>query len=337
MSTVRIAPHLWAALEVMGRDMAVEPSALVNQAVFAWLRINGYSTPGTVAALTAAPVAAPAPFTVGPTPPPVANPVAPVTTPTESPLDRALRRMKDIDAALATLTHPLPAWVAVAEEDDEDEDEDEASAPEEEEDRPEEPEASAADSDEEAPEEDEPSEAGAPDEADGEATDEDRAPAVAAAEAAPSQDNQVPEEEDAPQDDHDEVATGEPNSGNTVAMRRPGPPEPEDEPPTEGTFVLKAAPVVLVIEREGEEPIRVEQERFIIGRGPQCDLVIDSPRVSREHVVLTRHGVTYLLEDLGSSNGTWFGEERITVRELEDGDLIVLGNEPLTFSLVAGA
>jgi hypothetical protein len=41
MHSVIIAPHLWRALEVMARDMAVEPSALVNQAVFAWLRING--------------------------------------------------------------------------------------------------------------------------------------------------------------------------------------------------------------------------------------------------------------------------------------------------------
>jgi len=92
-------------------------------------------------------------------------------------------------------------------------------------------------------------------------------------------------------------------------------------------------PIALYLEREGEEPIRVTSERFIIGRGPHCDLVIDSPRVSREHVALTRSGILFFIEDLNSSNGTWFGEERVTKRELESGDVINLGNEPVTFFL----
>lgn len=42
-----------------------------------------------------------------------------------------------------------------------------------------------------------------------------------------------------------------------------------------------------------------------------------------------------MLEDLNSSNGTWLGEERIGIRELETGDVIKLGNEPLTFVIRA--
>jgi len=45
--------------------------------------------------------------------------------------------------------------------------------------------------------------------------------------------------------------------------------------------------------------------------------------------------VLFVLEDLNSSNGTWLGEERISMRELETGDVIKLGNQPVTFVIRA--
>ena len=50
MSEISIAPHLERALTAMSKDMALEPQAIVNQAVFAWLRINGYVLPGVAGA-----------------------------------------------------------------------------------------------------------------------------------------------------------------------------------------------------------------------------------------------------------------------------------------------
>jgi hypothetical protein len=91
----------------------------------------------------------------------------------------------------------------------------------------------------------------------------------------------------------------------------------------------------LQIKREDNTPVRVEAERFLIGRGPQCDMVISSPRVSREHAVITKENGSYVLKDLGSSNGTWLNGERLTRRELTNGDVIVLGTEALTFILKA--
>jgi pSer/pThr/pTyr-binding forkhead associated (FHA) protein len=85
--------------------------------------------------------------------------------------------------------------------------------------------------------------------------------------------------------------------------------------------------VVLYIEREGEDAVRVEAEQFVIGRGPTCDLIIDSARVSREHVRLSRQGARFVIEDLGSSNGTWLGEDRVERREVESGEEYSLGNE----------
>ena len=62
----------------------------------------------------------------------------------------------------------------------------------------------------------------------------------------------------------------------------------------------------LVLLAEGRELDRVAKDRFLIGRGKHCDLIINSGKVSREHAAITREGQAWFIEDLGSSNGTWF-------------------------------
>ena len=65
---------------------------------------------------------------------------------------------------------------------------------------------------------------------------------------------------------------------------------------------------------------------IIIGRDPNVDLTIPSPAVSRRHARLIRAGEGYLLEDLGSSNGTFLNDERLLDRRLlKSGDQVRLG------------
>ncbi len=47
-----------------------------------------------------------------------------------------------------------------------------------------------------------------------------------------------------------------------------------------------------------------ERKTVVIGRGPECDVVIKDPKASRRHCQLSRVEAAFILEDLGSKNGT---------------------------------
>jgi hypothetical protein len=97
-----------------------------------------------------------------------------------------------------------------------------------------------------------------------------------------------------------------------VRAREAPPPIPSG--PVEG----RARELVLVREDGTETPVK--GERFLIGRGRHCDLVIDSTKVSREHAALVREGDGWWIQDLSSANGTWHRRARVDRRRVEDGD-----------------
>ena len=67
-------------------------------------------------------------------------------------------------------------------------------------------------------------------------------------------------------------------------------------------------------------------ETMTIGRGSDNQIILDDPQVSRSHARLTWQGNTYLLEDLGSVNGTWVNGARIKSPVLlRPGDSIAVG------------
>jgi hypothetical protein len=86
----------------------------------------------------------------------------------------------------------------------------------------------------------------------------------------------------------------------------------------------------LVLLSDGRELDRVVKDRFLIGRGKHCDLIINSGKVSREHAAITREGSDWFIEDLGSSNGTWFDKRRISRRQIQDGDEYYICSEKLS-------
>ncbi|MDQ3822407.1 MAG: FHA domain-containing protein [Actinomycetota bacterium] len=79
------------------------------------------------------------------------------------------------------------------------------------------------------------------------------------------------------------------------------------------------------------ETFLLEGERTMIGRSPDCEIFLDDVTVSRKHAVLHRRGGAFVIEDLGSLNGTFLNRHRIESGELSDSDELQIGKYRLTF------
>lgn len=64
---------------------------------------------------------------------------------------------------------------------------------------------------------------------------------------------------------------------------------------------------------------------FHIGRHGQCEIVLKDPEISRRHLKLSRMGEDWVIDDLGSTNGTWLNGQRIAKQKLSLGDRIEIG------------
>ena len=69
-----------------------------------------------------------------------------------------------------------------------------------------------------------------------------------------------------------------------------------------------------------------------IGREPDNDIVVSDLSVSSHHAELRKVAGAYRIVDLGSTNGTFVNEQRVTAALLSDGDMVGLGDS--TFRLV---
>lgn len=73
---------------------------------------------------------------------------------------------------------------------------------------------------------------------------------------------------------------------------------------------------------------------MVLGRADDASVRIDDPEVSWRHARVYRSGVAYLVEDLGSTNGTRVEDERIArPRRLGDGDRVRIGGAVLEVAL----
>jgi DNA-binding winged helix-turn-helix (wHTH) protein len=83
----------------------------------------------------------------------------------------------------------------------------------------------------------------------------------------------------------------------------------------------------------GSTRFPLEKGENVLGRDPDCEVVIDLPTVSRRHARIRVEADAARVEDLESKNGTFLNEERLG-REgatLESGDVLTLGQVRLVF------
>jgi pSer/pThr/pTyr-binding forkhead associated (FHA) protein len=95
---------------------------------------------------------------------------------------------------------------------------------------------------------------------------------------------------------------------------------------------MKVCLTVLVSGPMEGKKIPITIPKFVIGRAPQCNLQPGNPTISKMHCVLKLAGDKVLLEDLGSSTGTFVNDRKIAAEvQLKDGDRLKVG--PLIFGV----
>ena len=78
------------------------------------------------------------------------------------------------------------------------------------------------------------------------------------------------------------------------------------------------------------------KDRSTIGRRPYNDVVIDNLAVSGAHALIQMVGDTAVLEDLGSTNGTFVNGRAVRKQTLADGDVIEIGRCAVRYQVHAG-
>jgi len=75
----------------------------------------------------------------------------------------------------------------------------------------------------------------------------------------------------------------------------------------------------------------LSQSTFEIGRSSRSDLPIDQESISRHHARISWDGQRHVIEDLGSTNGTFVNDLNVRRQQLKDGDQVKLGRSILKY------
>ncbi|MCG0063967.1 MULTISPECIES: ABC transporter ATP-binding protein/permease [Streptomyces] len=82
----------------------------------------------------------------------------------------------------------------------------------------------------------------------------------------------------------------------------------------------------LVLETNGRTWTLDPSRAYTLGRDPQGDIVFDDARVSWRHATVSFNGRSWVIEDHGSTNGTFVQGQRIQHMEIGPGSSLHLGN-----------
>jgi hypothetical protein len=113
----------------------------------------------------------------------------------------------------------------------------------------------------------------------------------------------------------------------------------DDRPQMDQTLTGGGQPWARLVMQQGPQPgqtYQLNKSSLLIGRAPECDVVVDDPRVSRRHARLRWKGRQLFIEDLNSANGTLLNGVRITSPGIvRDGDIVAVGPALFGFQDVA--
>jgi pSer/pThr/pTyr-binding forkhead associated (FHA) protein len=102
------------------------------------------------------------------------------------------------------------------------------------------------------------------------------------------------------------------------------------------TDVAQRAPRLVVERAPGHEPGMIYDldGDLVLGRGDRAEIRLDDPFASSRHARIYEQGSIVVIEDLGSTNGTYLNEELLqTPRPLHPGDRVRIGDSEFAFEV----
>lgn len=75
----------------------------------------------------------------------------------------------------------------------------------------------------------------------------------------------------------------------------------------------------------------LDEDTVTVGRDPRSDILLDDSTVSRSHAVFRRVPGGYMVQDVGSLNGTYVNRQRVDEAVLRNGDEIMIGKYRLVY------
>ncbi len=103
-----------------------------------------------------------------------------------------------------------------------------------------------------------------------------------------------------------------------------------------GADVAHRSPQLVVERAPGHEAgmIYDVDGDLVLGRGEQAEIRLEDPFASSRHARIFEQGNAVVIEDLGSTNGTYLNEEVLqTPRPLHPGDRVRIGDSEFTFEV----
>jgi predicted component of type VI protein secretion system len=83
---------------------------------------------------------------------------------------------------------------------------------------------------------------------------------------------------------------------------------------------------IRLLSLDDDTSIVLDKPILLVGRHPECDVQIDSRKISRRHCCIAQVNNTVLIRDLGSTNGIKLNGQRVQEAQLNAGDEVTIGS-----------
>jgi FHA domain len=103
-----------------------------------------------------------------------------------------------------------------------------------------------------------------------------------------------------------------------------------------GAGLAHRAPRLVVERAPGHDPGMIYDldGNIVLGRGDQAEIRLEDPFASSRHARVYEQGNVVVIEDLGSTNGTYLNEELLeSLRPLHPGDRVRIGDSEFVFEV----